>query len=122
MRQPHPFLRSFINSRNGLRTAWRDDASFRRSVWQVVAGVILATVLSLWLDMSEGRWLLLVASLLPIIVIELLNTAIEAVTDKASPERHPLARKAKDIGSAAVLITRLMTALVWITVIFDTLF
>lgn len=118
----HSVVRAFINSRNGLRAAWRDDASYRRAVWQVVIGVIVATGLTWWLGLSSGRWLLLVASLLPIVIIELLNTAIEAVTDKASPERHPLAKKAKDIGSAAVLITRLMTALIWITVIFDTLF
>lgn len=114
---PSPVIRSFINSRNGLKTAWRDDASYRRSVWQVVAGVIIATILTYWLDMRINAWLTMVASLLPIVVVELINTAIESVTDKASPERDPLARKAKDVGSAAVLMTRLITLLCWSVVL-----
>lgn len=114
---PSPVIRSFINSKNGLKLAWRDDASYRRSVWQVVAGVIIATALTYWLDMRINAWLTMVASLLPIVVVELINTAIESVTDKASPERDPLARKAKDVGSAAVLMTRLITLLCWSVVL-----
>lgn len=114
---PSPFIRSFINSLNGLRTAWRDDASYRRSVWQVVAGIVLATLLTYGLDMRINAWLTLVGSLLPIIIVELLNTAIESVTDKASPERDPLARKAKDVGSAAVLMTRVITLICWSVVL-----
>jgi diacylglycerol kinase (ATP) len=118
---PNPFIRAFINSSTGLRSAWKDDASFRRTVWQVLACIVLATALSAWLNLSTGEWLTLVASQLPIVVVELINTAIEAVTDKASPERHPLAKKAKDIGSAAVLMTRLMALLIWIVVLLDVL-
>lgn len=114
---PSPVVRSFINSKNGLKVAWRDDASYRRSVWQVIAGVIIATALTYWLDMRINAWLTMVASLLPIVVVELINTAIESVTDKASPERDPLARKAKDVGSAAVLMTRLITLLCWSVVL-----
>lgn len=114
---PSPVIRSFINSKNGLKVAWRDDASYRRSVWQVIAGVIIATALTYWLDMRINAWLTMVASLLPIVVVELINTAIESVTDKASPERDPLARKAKDVGSAAVLMTRLITLLCWSVVL-----
>lgn len=116
-----PFFRAFTHSSHGLHSAWQDDASFRRTVWQVAICIILATLLTYWLNLSTGRWLVLVASQLPIVVVELINTAIEAVTDKASPERHPLAKKAKDIGSAAVLMTRLMALLIWIVVIFDVL-
>jgi len=118
---PSPVIRSFINSTHGLKTAWRDDASYRRSVWQVVAGVIIATILTYWLDMRINAWLTMVASLLPIVVVELINTAIESVTDKASPERDPLARKAKDVGSAAVLMTRLITLLCWSVVLLSEL-
>ncbi len=114
---PNPVIRAFINSTNGLRAAWQDDASYRRSLLQVVAGVVIASILTRWMNLPWGSWLTLVASTLPILIVELLNTAIEAVTDKASPERHPLAKKAKDIGSAAVLMTRLMTALCWTVVI-----
>ena len=114
---PSSVIRAFINSTNGLKLAWKDDASFRRSVWQVVAGFIIATILYQMLNLRVYEWLLLMASLLPIVIVELINTAIESVTDKASPERHPLAKKAKDVGSAAVLITRVMTLLCWTVVL-----
>lgn len=119
LRRSPPVIRAFINSYSGLRSAWRDDASFRRTVWQVTAAMVLATLLTYQLDLTVGQWLILVASQFPIVVVELINTAIEAVTDKASPERHPLAKKAKDIGSAAVLITRLMALFIWATVLID---
>lgn len=118
---PNAVIRAFVNSTNGLRAAWKDDASYRRAVLQVGAGILVASALALWLDMRINAWLTLVASLLPILVVELLNTAIESVTDKASPERHPLAKKAKDVGSAAVLMTRLITLLCWSVVLIDEL-
>ena len=118
---PNAVFRAFIHSTNGLRTAWKDDASYRRSVWQVVFGILAASILTLILDMRVGAWLVLVASLLPIVVVELLNTAIESVTDKASPERDPLAKKAKDVGSAAVLMTRVITLLCWTVVLLNEL-
>lgn len=116
---PNPFIRSFQNSVTGLRFAWRDDASFRRSAWQAIIGCALATVLFYALDLRLGGWLVLVASLLPIVIVELLNTAIEAVTDKASPEKSLLAKKAKDVGSAAVFMTRVLTLLCWGTVLLN---
>lgn len=115
----NPFIRSFQNSITGLHFAWRDDASFRRSAWQVIVGCVLATILFYVEDLRIGAWLVLVASLLPIVIVELLNTAIEAVTDKASPEKSILAKKAKDVGSAAVLMTRVLTLLCWGTVLLN---
>lgn len=116
---PNAMIRAFTHSINGLRAAWQDDASYRRSVWQVVVGIAVASALVPLLGMRINAWLTLVASLLPIIVVELLNTAIESVTDKASPERHPLAKKAKDVGSAAVLMTRIIALLCWSVVLLD---
>lgn len=106
------------NSSNGLKLAW-DDLSFRIAVMQVAAGMVLATALAFILNINIYVWLALVLSLIPIIIVELINTAIEAVTDKASPERHPLAKKAKDIGSAAVLLTRVMAATCWFIIIMN---
>ena len=54
---------------------------------------------------------------MPILIVETINTAIEAVTDKASPERHPLAKKAKDIGSSAVLLARIYAIMAWSVVL-----
>lgn len=122
MKMPNPVFRAFINSKHGLRTAWREDASYRRTVWQVAAAIVVASFLAWWMPLSTGQWLVLVASQLPIVIVELINTAIEAVTDKASPERSKLAKKAKDVGSAAVLMTRLMTLLIWVVVLFAAFF
>lgn len=116
---PNAFIRAFVNSTHGLRAAWKHDASFRRASWQVIIGILVASGLTVYVPLETGAWLILVASLLPIVVVELINTAIESVTDKASPERHPLAKRAKDVGSAAVLMTRVITILCWTVVLLD---
>ena len=113
-----PFFRSFKHSRDGLRVAWADDHSFRASLIQFVLGFVIATILFTLREIGILTWLLLIGATMPILVVETINTAIEAVTDKASPERHPLAKKAKDIGSAAVLLTRVYAIICWIVVLY----
>lgn len=113
-----PFFRSFKHSRDGLRVAWADDHSFRASLIQFVLGFVIATILLAMHEIGILTWLLLIGATMPILVVETINTAIEAVTDKASPERHPLAKKAKDIGSAAVLLTRVYAIICWIVVLY----
>jgi diacylglycerol kinase (ATP) len=107
---------NFKNSCNGLKLAWADDQSFRNSCWQFIIGAIIASAIVIYNDFSAFLWLLLVGSLFPIVIVETINCSIEAVTDKASPERHPLAKKAKDIGSAAVFMTRMLALCCWLTV------
>lgn len=109
----HP-LRAFKNSLNGLKLAWAEDQSFRMTTGQFILGIVLATVMTLAATKGLGFWLLLTASLFPMWITETVNSSIEAVTDKASPERHPLAKKAKDIGSAAVLQARILAGVCWI--------
>ena len=106
-------FRSFKHSRDGLRSAWRDDHSFRVSALQFLLGFVIASLLLLLHEIGILTWLLLIGATIPILIVETINTAIEAVTDKASPERHPLAKKAKDIGSAAVLLARIYAMLTW---------
>jgi len=108
----------FQNSVNGLRLAWKDDHSFRYLSWNVIVGIASASALTYFMERDIYFWLLLSTSLFPIIIIEAVNTSIEAVTDKASPERSALAKKAKDIGSAAVLLARIFAALCWVVRIF----
>lgn len=115
----NPVLRSFANSCNGLRTAWREDHSFRNATVQCAAAIAIATVLYFSGHIGIFYWLILVGAVVPILVVETINTAIEAVTDKASPERHPLAKKAKDIGSAAVLLTRIYAGICWLVVLIN---
>lgn len=110
-------FRAFKHSRDGLRCAWADDSSFRVSAVQSTIGFAVATALLLIHEIGILTWLLLIGATMPILIVETINTAIEAVTDKASPERHPLAKKAKDIGSAAVLLARIYAIMAWCVVL-----
>lgn len=78
---------------------------------------VIAAPLGLWLGHNGVERALLVAPVLLVLLVELLNSAIEAIVDRVSPERDELAGLAKDIGSAAVLISLLLCALVWILVL-----
>lgn len=110
-------LRRLVNafgySCAGLAAAWRGEAAFR----QEMALLALAVPLALFLGKTGVDRALLVGSVLLVPVVELLNSAIEAVVDKASPERSDLAGRAKDMGSAAVLCALIAAAAVWACVL-----
>ena len=97
------------NSIAGFRHAVRSEAAFR----QELAGAVVFVPLALLLPVARIERLVLVLSILLVLVVELLNSAIEATVDRISIERHPLAGQAKDMGSAAVLLALAMTALAW---------
>ena len=97
-------------SRDGLAAAWQYEAAFRQLVWLHAALVLLL----FFCDFDTPvRMLLLGVSFLSLIT-EALNSAIEAAIDYISSERHPLAKRAKDLGSAAQLLALVMTALLWL--------
>ena len=96
----------------GLAAAWRGEEAFRQ---EVLLGLVL-TPLALWLGQSGMERLLLIASWLVVLIVEILNTAVEATVDRISDEHHPLSGKAKDLGSAAVFLSLVLAALVWGTV------
>jgi diacylglycerol kinase (ATP) len=96
-------------SMQGLAAAFRHEAAFRL---EVAAAIPLAVVASL-LSLTRVERALLLASLLLVLIVELLNSAVEAVVDRVSLERHPLARRAKDVGSAAVCLSLVNAAVVW---------
>lgn len=96
-------------SLDGYRAAWKDEQAFRQIVCLCGPGLILAGLLCrTW---AEG--ILLILPLIFAVVVELCNSAIENVVDRISPDWHPLAKKAKDMGSAAQLTAQLLIALVW---------
>lgn len=107
-------LRAAGHSWRGLTAAARTEAAFRQELVLVAAGVPLG----LWLGRGGVEKALLVASLLLVLVIELLNSAVEAVVDRVGREPHPLSGRAKDLGSAAVLLTLVLAAAVWGLVLF----
>ncbi len=102
-------LRAFGSSAKGLSGAWREEAAFR----QELAFAVIATPLGLWLGHNGIERALLVGPVLLVLVVELLNSAIEATVDRIGFERHELAGLAKDIGSAAVLMSFVLLAAVW---------
>lgn len=93
----------------GFRHALRNEAALRE---EIVLFVLLAPA-SLFFPVSRVEHLLLVASMLIVILVEFLNSAIEAAIDRISTERHALSGQAKDMGSAAVLVSLVLWALVW---------
>jgi diacylglycerol kinase (ATP) len=101
--------RAFGASGRGLAGAWRDEAAFR----QELAFALVAAPLGLWLGRSGGERALLVAPVLLVLIVELINSAIEATVDRIGAERHELAGLAKDLGSAAVLMSFVLLAAVW---------
>ncbi len=96
-------------SLKGLRAALRHEAAFR----QELALALVLLPLALWLGQDGVQRALLAAPVLLVLVVELINSAIEAVVDRLGDEWHELAGRAKDLGSAAVFVSLLLLVLVW---------
>lgn len=107
--------RAFGYSLAGLRAAWSNEAAFRQ---EVVLLAVLAP-LGLWLGDNGVERALLVGTLGLVLVTELVNSAVEAVVDRHGPELHELAGRAKDTGSAAVLIAIVIACVTWLLVLAD---
>src|SRR3990172_4378073 len=106
------------NSMKGLKACWTHEAAFR----QDVAISIVLFFSSFFVAANLQQWLLLIFPLLMLAITELLNIAIENVVDRIGPEQHELSGRAKDVGSAAVFICLLLTALCWIVIIWQNFF
>lgn len=106
-------LRAASASWLGLSGAFREEAAFR----QELALSLVVIPLGLWLGHTGVERALLVAPMLLVLVVELLNSAIEATVDRIGLERHVLAGLAKDIGSAAVLMSFILLGIVWLLVL-----
>jgi len=93
----------------GFRAAFKHEDAFRQ---ETLLAIILIP-LALWLPVTPVGKALMIASVLLVIIVELLNSAIEATVDRISLENHDLAKRAKDIGSAAVLVSLCNVIVVW---------
>ena len=100
-------------SRDGLTAAWKHEAAFREEVLLLLVAVPLA----LYFGQDGLARALLIGSILLVLIVEILNSGLEAIVDKASPEKHELAKRAKDMGSAAVLLALINAAVVWACVL-----
>ena len=100
---------------SGLKAALVNEAAFR----QEMALFVLLAPLGLWLGRNGVERSLLVGSLALVLIVELLNSAVEAAVNRIGNEPHELSGRAKDIASAAVFLSLLLVALVWVLVLFD---
>lgn len=100
---------AFFNSLKGLASVWRTEEAFRQEVWLFVP----LAVVTFWLPVSGLEQLALIGVLLFVLIMELINTALEYVVDRISIDHHPLSGSIKDIGSALVLLSSLFALVVW---------
>ncbi|TKR34086.1 diacylglycerol kinase [Luteimonas gilva] len=108
-RGPIRVMKAAVWSLQGLRAAWLHESSFRLEVYLFA---VLAPI-GWWLGETGVERALLIGSMLLVLSIELLNSAVEAVIERYGPEHHELAGRAKDMGSAAVFVLMLNVLLVW---------
>lgn len=99
----------------GLRAAWRHEAAFR----QEAIAALIAIIVACWLDVDTISRVLMIGAVVLVIIVEILNSAIESVVDRIGPEHHPLAGRAKDMGSAAVLLSIILAVFVWIALLWS---
>ena len=110
---PRRILNAFIYSCDGYKAAFKDEAAFRQVVLLVIVLIVVAFVLPL----SAGERVILILPLFVSLIVELLNSAIENVVDLVSPGIHPMAKKAKDMGSAAQLTALILIVVVWCVIL-----
>jgi len=106
---------ALLYSIDGFKSAWRHEHAFRQELGVFVVGAVIALVLKV----SAFEKLVLIGTLALILIVELINSSIEAVVDRVSLERHPLSKNAKDFGSAAVLLTFLLAIASWAVVLYN---
>ena len=108
-------LKAFENSLAGLRFALNEESAFR----QELLLALLLVPLALWLPVPITQKLLMIGSVFLILMVELVNSGIEAAIDRISYEKHGLSKRAKDYGSAAVLLSLLLCAIIYSTIIYN---
>ncbi|MBD3895561.1 diacylglycerol kinase [Halomonas sp. ML-15] len=117
MKPGHTGWRHLVHSTRyslkGLKAAFRNEAAFR----QEVALCLVLLPLAIWIGRTPLEWIALIGSCLLVLIVELLNSAIENVVDRIGTEHHELSGRAKDIGSAAVMLSLLFAAITWLLLI-----
>ena len=107
--------RATINSWHGIIAAMRTEQAFREELVVLAIGVPLA----FWLTADTGKRFALIGTLVFLLIVELLNTAIEKLCDRVSLKRDPAIKSVKDMGSAGILLSLLLAGAVWIWVVVD---
>ena len=108
-------VKAFSYSMKGLRFAWQHEAAFRQECFLAIVLVPLAYFIS----ENAVQLVLLILPIFIVLIVELLNSAIEAAIDRHGDELHMLSGAAKDIGSAAVFVSMILLGLIWLLILFD---
>ncbi len=98
----------------GIKAAYKHEEAFRQEIWLL----IVAAPLAIWLGDNGIEIALMIGSVLLLLIVELLNSAVEAIVDRFGGEIHELSGRAKDMGSAAVFIAMVNVAVVWLFMLF----
>lgn len=112
---PKRVINAFLYSMDGMKAALRHEDAFRQ---EMILAIILIP-LAVFLEPSTVGRALMIASVLLVLIVELLNSAVEAAVDRISFEHHHLIKRAKDMGSAAVLVSLLNVCVVWGLILLD---
>ncbi|MDH5394040.1 MAG: diacylglycerol kinase [Gammaproteobacteria bacterium] len=102
----------------GFKASWINEEAFRQEVLLAVVLIPLA----LLLDVSQLQMLMMIASVLLVLIVEILNSAVEALVDLVTQEKHELAARAKDMGSAAVMLALVNMAIIWLVILASNFF
>ncbi len=105
-------------SMQGLKACWTHEAAFRQNL----ALSVVLFLASFWVSTSAIQWLLLVFPLFLLLIVELLNSAVESAVDRIGPEHHELSGRAKDASSAAVFVCLVLIGLCWIAIVWQNFF
>ena len=106
-------FKAFFYSLDGLKAAYANEPAFRQEIMLGLPLIILAV----FLPVTAISKALMIGSILLVMIVELINSSIEAIVDRISLERHELSKRAKDVGSAAVLIALINCLVVWIFIL-----
>ncbi len=105
---------ALLNSLSGFKLAYRHESAFRQELFLL----LILLPLACYVQVSPTERILLIASALLILIVELLNSSVEAAIDRISLERHQLSGRAKDLGSAAVMVALINCAITWALILF----
>lgn len=108
-------LNAFVFSYAGFKAAWRTEEAFRQ---EVLGGCLFFIPVGLYLGETAAEKAILAGSVLLLMIVELLNTAVERAIDRISFDRHELSKEAKDMGSSAVLLTLILALMAWGLILF----
>lgn len=118
MSKKHSTYKSFLYSVEGLKTAIKREPNFRI---EVLASILVLT-LGYLLDVNKAEWMILVAVIFIVLILELINTSLEAIVDLISPKYHPKAKVAKDVAASAMLLAVIASVVIGLSIFVPKIF